>query len=110
VSHAGNAEPQLGPSHRGWYSRGYLPHCDHPGLLQAITYHLADSLPASVLEQMDAELRSLPPERQDTELRRRVDVWLDAGHGSCALRIPEAAACVVDTWRRFAGERYDLIA
>jgi REP element-mobilizing transposase RayT len=110
MSNAGTAEPQLGPTHRGWYSRGYLPHCDHPGLLQAITYHLADSLPAAVLEQMDAELRSLPPERQHTERRRRVEAWLDAGHGSCVLRLPEAAACVVDTWRHFAGERYDLIA
>jgi REP element-mobilizing transposase RayT len=110
MSDAGNAEPQLGPTHRGWYSRGYLPHCDHPGLLQSITYHLADSLPAAVLEQMDAELRTLPPERQDTERRRSVEAWLDAGHGSCVLLLPRAAACVVDTWRHFAGERYDLIA
>jgi len=106
----GNAEPQLGPTHRGWYSRGYLPHCDHPGLLQVITYHLADSLPAAVLEQIDAELRSLPPERQNSQRRTLVDAWLDAGHGSCVLRLPQAAACVVDTWRHFAGERYDLIA
>jgi REP element-mobilizing transposase RayT len=110
MSNAGNAEPQLGPTHRGWYSRGYLPHCDHPGLLQSITYHLADSLPAAILEQVDAELRTLPPERQDSERRRRVEAWLDAGHGSCVLRLPEAAACVVDTWSYFAGERYDLIA
>ena len=110
MSDAGNAEPQLGPTHRGWYSRGYLPHCDHPGIVQSITYHLADSLPAAVLEQINAELRTLPPERQDSERRRRVEAWLDAGHGSCVLRLPEAAACVVDTWRHFARERYDLIA
>jgi len=110
MSNAGIAEPQLGPTHRGWYNRGYLPHCDHPGLLQSITYHLADSLPAAVLQQIGTELRTLPPERQDTERRRRVEAWLDAGHGSCVLRLPEAAECVLDTWRRFAGERYDLIA
>ncbi len=113
-SNAGNTQPQLGPSpssaHRGWYSRGYLPHCDHPRLLQSITYHLADSLPAAVLERLNAELRSLPPDRQDVERRKRVEEWLDAGHGCCVLRYPEAAACVVDTWRHFAGERYDLIA
>ncbi len=95
---------------RGWYCRGYLPHRDHPGLLQSITYRLADSLPSSVLHAIEAELSSLPSERQDRALRQRVDDWLDAGHGSCLLRRPEAAACVVDTWRRFAGERYDLIA
>jgi len=110
MSNPGTAEPQLGPVHRGWYSRGYLPHCDHPGLLQNVTYHLADSLPAAVLAQIDADLRILPPKHQDTERRARVEAWLDAGHGSCVLRLPEAAACVVDTWRRFAGERYDLIA
>jgi putative transposase len=110
MSNPGNAEHQLGPTHRGWYSRGYLPHCDHPGLLQSITYRLADSLPAAVLRHMDAELRTLPPGRRDTERRRRVEAWLDAGHGSCVLRLPEAATCVVDTWRHFAGERYDLIA
>lgn len=110
MSNPGNAEPQPDPTQRGWYSRGYLPHFDHPGLLQHITYHLADSLPTAVLEQIDKGLRSLPPERQDTERRRRVEAWLDAGHGSCVLLIPEAAGCVIDTWLRFAGERYDLIA
>ncbi len=54
----GNAEPQLGTNEerpagaqqsqvqRGWYSKGYLPHSDFPGLVQMITYRLADSLPA----------------------------------------------------------------
>jgi REP element-mobilizing transposase RayT len=112
----GTAEHQLGPIpqpdpvHRGWYSRGYLPHCDYPGLLQAITYRLVDSLPAVALEQMEAELGNLPPKRKNLERRRRIEAWLDAGHGCCVLREPEAAACIVDTWQHFAGERYDLIA
>jgi putative transposase len=113
-SSPGNAEHQLGspPSspHREWYSRGYVPHCDHPGLLQSVTYHLADSLPATLLERLNAELRSLPLERQEVERRTRVEDRLDAVHGSCVLCHPEAAACVVDTWRHFGGERYDLIA
>ena len=96
--------------HRGWYSRGYLPHCDYPGLLQAITYRLADSLPAAALERMEAEVRLLPPQQRDRARRTRIEAWLDAGHGCCVLRRPEAAACVVENWRHFAGERYDLIA
>ena len=96
--------------HREWYSRGYLPHCDHPGLLQSITYRLADSLPADVLARLEEELRLLPPEKRDPERRRRVERWLDAGYGCCVLRDPRAAGCVVDTWRHFAGDRYDLIA
>ena len=107
---AGLAERQLGATHRGWYSRGYLPHCDHPGLLQSITYRLADSLPAMAVERMDAELGSLPPQQRVRERRRRIEEWLDAGHGCCVLRWPEAAGCVVENWQHFAGERYDLIA
>ena len=32
---------------KGWHERGYLPHCDKPGLTQFITFRLWDSLPAS---------------------------------------------------------------
>src|SRR5437773_5550295 len=31
----------------GWHARGYLPHCDYPGLVQFLTFRLADSRPAS---------------------------------------------------------------
>ena len=31
----------------GWHERGYLPHCDYPGLVQFLTFRLSDSLPAS---------------------------------------------------------------
>jgi putative transposase len=106
----GDAELALDPTHRGWYSRGYLPHCDYPGLLQSITYRLADSLPVSALERMEAELHLLPERQRDVERRRLIEEWLDAGHGCCVLRWPEAAACVVENWQHFAGERYDLIA
>ena len=32
---------------RGWHERGYLPHCDQPGLTQFVTFRLWDSMPAS---------------------------------------------------------------
>jgi REP element-mobilizing transposase RayT len=32
---------------RGWHGRGYLPHCDKPGLIQFVTFRLCDSLPVS---------------------------------------------------------------
>jgi putative transposase len=35
---------------------------------------------------------------------------MDAGLGSCLLRRSEAASCVVEAWRQFDGERYDLVA
>jgi len=42
--------------HLGWYSRGYLPHWDHPGMIQSLNFRLADSLPQTVLEQWQQEL------------------------------------------------------
>lgn len=106
----GTAELQLGSKHRGWYSRGYLPHCDHPGLLQTITYRLADSLPARVVAEFETDTRHLSPEERRNQRRARVDAWLDSGFGCCVLQYPAAAACVRDSWQHFARIYYDLIA
>jgi REP element-mobilizing transposase RayT len=107
----GSAERQLGNTgSRGWYSRGFLPHRDHPGLLQMITYRLADSVSSSTIAKMEAELRPKDARWQDVERRRWLERWLDAGYGSCTLSNPTAASCVVENWHRFAMERYDLIA
>jgi REP element-mobilizing transposase RayT len=94
----------------GFYDRGYLPHADHPGLLQGITYRLADSLPQAVLDGLRLELRCLPTHRRTLEKRARLEALMDSGLGSCLLRRPEAATCVIEAWREFDGERYDLIA
>ena len=96
---------------QGWYSRGYLPHFDTSYVIQHITYRLADSLPQSALEQIKAELKEKvrDSDARETQLRRRIEVYLDAGYGSCVLREPDVAACVVDTWLRFDGERYRLL-
>ena len=42
--------------HLGWFSRGYVPHWDHPGMMQALTFRLHDSLPRAVVERWKAEL------------------------------------------------------
>src|SRR5438477_486779 len=42
--------------HLGWYSRGYLPHWDHPSMIQSINFRLADSLPRNVVERCQNEL------------------------------------------------------
>lgn len=86
MSKPGNAAPQCGDyedkesrsgvrrsqQHRGWYSRGYLPHFDSPHIIQHITYRLADSLPRAVLEQMQAEVEALfrDNEKRKAELRQ----------------------------------------
>jgi len=92
--------------HKGWHSRGYLPHFDSPGTIQSITIRLADSLPAS-LELRQALERTLdaPGER-----RQRLEALLDAGRGSCALKDPRAARSVEDALLYLDGERYRLLA
>jgi REP element-mobilizing transposase RayT len=106
---AGSASP---PPRKGWYSRGYLPHRDDAGLVQSITFRLADSFPSATL----AEWRDwIDPETgrvrsSDAATRARIEAFLDAGHGECWLRRPTLARLVEEALLRFDGERYRLIA
>lgn len=108
----GEAKPGSGApgAPKGWYSRGYLPHLDVPGILQFITFRLADSLPQQVLEQLEQELSGLALSERDMERRRKIEYWLDSGLGSCALRHPRMAEVMQQTLLKFDGERYRLIA
>lgn len=90
--------------HRGWHSRGYLPHRDEPGLIQAITFHLADSLPLRLLYP------DLPPSEEQEAYREKVQEWLDAGWGGCLLSDPRAAAIVEDLLLDRDGKSYVLLA
>jgi putative transposase len=94
----------------GWHSRGYLPHFESSNLIQHVTFHLADSLPQSVLIKLESELKIIPVERRDLERRKRVDAWIDSGHGSCVLRDPRIAAAVQESLLRFDSSRYRLLA
>jgi len=96
--------------HRDWHSRGYIPHRDAPGLYQAITFHLGDSLPQPVLARMEEELLALDESDRDMERRRRIEGHLDAGFGECWLRRPEIAVIVENALLYFDGGRYRLMA
>jgi len=87
-----------------------MPHFDSHHVVQHVTFHLADSLPAGVLACLEAELRTVPPERQDAERRKRIETWIDAGHGCCLLREPAAASLVQDALLFFDSVRYRLLA
>lgn len=87
----------------GWHSRGYLPHFDQPGMIQMITFRLADSLPTEVLER-------LPDRTRDRDRLRAMETALDHGHGDCHLRHPSIAQLVEDALKHFDGERYRLLA
>ena len=93
-----------------WHSRGYLPHRDRTLLLQSITFRLADSLPQTVLQQLESEIRLLPKTHQNIAKRKSIEQWLDAGMGCCALRNAEAAAYVQKSLLHFDGDRYHVIA
>ncbi len=91
--------------HKGWHSRGYLPHFDDPERIQMISFRLADSLPVSVLKEIDEKYPD-----QDDERRQRIENYIDAGYGECYLRNPQIAAILEDTLLHFDVERYHLIA
>ena len=93
-----------------WRSRGYLPHYDNSVATQHVTFHLADSLPVEVLQRLEIELKAVPVEKQDVERRKRLDAWIDAGHGSCILREPAIARMVENSIFFFDAQRYRLLA
>lgn len=93
-----------------WHSRGYLPHFESSQAIQHVTFHLADSLPKEALEQLEDELRKVPAEKQNMERRKRIEAWIDAGHGSCVLREPAIAAMVQNSLLFFDAQRYCLLA
>lgn len=104
-----------------WYSRGYLPHRDKSGLIQHITFHLADSLPLNVLERLKLELdiirnelgNSLDANELEKQIRTekiiRIEGYLDAGHGSSILKNAEFAFVLKNALKHFDGNRYVLL-
>ena len=93
-----------------WHSRGYLPHFESSEVTQHVTFHLADSLPRTVLLRLEVELKALPEEKRAAVLRKRLDAWIDAGHGCCILRAPAIAGMAQESLLAFDAQRYRLLA
>src|SRR5882757_2709222 len=81
----------------GWHERGYLPHCDFPGLVQFVTFRLADSMPAS----RRGEWEHLLGIEDVREKRTRLEEYLDRGMGECHLRDPRIAKIAEDALLHF---------
>jgi len=113
---------------KGWHERGYLPHCDLPGLVQFVTFRLWDSMPASRKGEWEHLLavstRSDAP-RSGTqgnvtqvgarsiasrEQRIKLEEYLDRGLGECFLREPRVASLVEKVIRFHHGQRFELLA
>ncbi len=98
-----------------------LPHWRQDGKTQFITFRLADSLPQAKLHELsqtkDEWLKAHPQpwdEKTKNEynqfISERIDKWLDAGYGSCALKAPDIRRIVTDAFLHFNNERYVLLA
>ncbi len=87
-------------SHKGWHSRGYLPHFDSAETIQFITFRLADSLPRAVAESLAKLADSLS----------ETDRNLDSGYGACWLGESAVADLVQEALVHFDGQRYRLLA
>ena len=98
---------------------GDLPHWRQEGTTYFVTFRLADSLPQEKLQQWReerAKWQADHPEPHDEATRReyydlfpqRLQQWLDAGSGSCALAIPEVKQLVEGALHHFDGQRYRL--
>lgn len=81
---------ELKAGFRGWHQRGYLPHFDAPDVTQFVTFQLHDSFPVMRL----VELEALFKEPDDSAKRRKLEAWLDRGHGECWLRRPDVGQLV----------------
>ncbi|MCL2022288.1 MAG: transposase [Betaproteobacteria bacterium] len=93
-----------------WKFRGYLPHRDEIGIIQSLTFRLADSLPQEKLRELEEEIKNLPNEKQAIQRRIQIEKWLDAGMGCCALRHPALAEVVEVGFLLNDGIRYHLLA
>src|SRR5205823_3910617 len=94
----------------GWHSRGYLPHFDGGELAQFITFRLHDALPRDPVIRWKEELRLEQNANAESIMRRRVEAYLDQGHGSCYLRNPEIAKLVQDALLFHDQKKYRLTA
>ena len=109
-SYSMSALPRRNDSTLGWHSRGYLPHFDGGELAQFITFRLNDSLPRNLLVRLKEELKFEPSAQASSIMRRRVEAYLDQGHGSCYLRDRRVAEMVQKALLFHDPVKYNLVA
>jgi putative transposase len=94
---------------KGIYNRGYLPHWDFPRSLQAVTFRLADSVPASVIKQWEKELKTITNDiERFRQLHRNIAHYEDAGNGSAIFRNEACALILQEELLRHHGIKYQL--
>jgi REP element-mobilizing transposase RayT len=102
-------------------ARRNLPHWRRAGSVYWVTFRLGDSLPQTKLLQLRSEKdawRRQNPEpwtdgqqcEYEAQFGERVQQWLDAGYGSCALAQTDIRNVVRRCLTRFDGDRLHLHA
>ena len=74
----------------GWHENGYLPHRDEPGLVQFVTFRLADAFPVELRSEWEGLLKI----EDDRKRRIELETYLDQSRGECHLRRAEVAAAI----------------
>ncbi len=96
--------------HKGWYRGHNLPHLDAGGVTQYVTIRLADSVPQSVIDELNEELKLLKQSDREIARIRKIERMLDMGMGSCLLGNPACAQIVHDSLQFLSGKMYDLFS
>lgn len=84
---------ELKKGFRGWHQRGYLPHFDAPNVTQFVAFQLSNAFPFTRRVEFEAILK----EPDDSIKKRKLEAWLDRGHGECWLRQRDVAELVEQT-------------
>jgi len=100
------AKDEIERGFRGWHENGYLPHRDEPGLIQFVTFRLADAFPAELRSEWGGLLRI----EDDRKRRIELEAYLDQGRGECHLHRADIAAMVEGSLRFRHDVQYDLRA
>ncbi|MBN1844730.1 MAG: transposase [Sedimentisphaerales bacterium] len=102
----------------------YLPHWTKDHAIYSVSFRLGDSLPKRIVEDWIAERDNIiqtakqmnrPPsvyeeKRLQYLFSKKVDKYLDDGHGKCWMKQEKIAGIVADALKHFNGERYRLLA
>jgi putative transposase len=103
------------------HTENLLPHWQQEGAVCFVTFRLADSIPAHLLEEWGSERAAwlqFHPEPWNAKIEREyhnrfsgaIEHWLDAGYGSCVLWQIKCAKIVAGALRQFDAARFALIS
>jgi hypothetical protein len=96
-----------------------LPHWSQDGCTYFVTFPLADAVAAPVWKkwkEQRATWLAMHPKPWDTATQKdyntrfpaQMELWLDAGYGSCALKDPTLRNLVEKAMRHFDGQHFKL--